>query len=150
MRLLSVMVISSLLGPSLIASSNQDKALRMALDDEYKAEAIYSQVLEDFGSVRPFSNIVNAERRHIDALIPLFDKYGLEVPENPYPGQVGFYDSVKDACEAGVQAEIENVALYDQIDSMVEDDDVAFVFSRLRQASQDKHLPAFQRCANRY
>lgn len=149
MKLLPILAMAAILSPSLMASADQDKALRMALDDEYKAEATYSQVMNDFGQVRPFSNIRRAEQRHIEALLPLFTKYGLEVPDNPYIGKVGFYDSVREACEAGVEAEIENVALYDQIDAMVEDSDVAFVFSRLRQASQDKHLPAFERCANR-
>ncbi len=132
-----------------IALASQDDALRMALDDEYKAVATYEQVIEDFGGVRPFINIVKAEQNHIDALLPLFAKYGLEVPENSYLGNMDSFDSIKEACEAGIQGEIENVALYDRIDAMVEDEDVAYVFSRLRQASQDKHLPAFQRCANR-
>ena len=34
-----------------------------ALDDEYMARATYAQVLADFGEVRPFINIVEAENR---------------------------------------------------------------------------------------
>jgi hypothetical protein len=47
-------------------------ALREALDDEYRAHAIYTQVLANFGDdVLPFANIVDAEARHIDALLGL-------------------------------------------------------------------------------
>ncbi len=51
--------------------------LLMALDDRYKARATYRQVLADF-EVRPFSNIVEAEQRHIDALLVLFERYGIK------------------------------------------------------------------------
>ena len=40
------------------------EALQLALEDEYRAEAMYEAVIEDFGEVRPFINIIEAERRH--------------------------------------------------------------------------------------
>ncbi len=43
-------------------------ALLEALDDEYKAAVTYAQVIDDFGPIRPFVNIIEAERRHIEAL----------------------------------------------------------------------------------
>ena len=33
-------------------------ALREALEDEYKAQATYRKVIEKFGGIRPFINIV--------------------------------------------------------------------------------------------
>ena len=44
------------------------QVLNEALDDEYHAWATYDQVIADFGEVRPFSNIREAEARHINAL----------------------------------------------------------------------------------
>jgi hypothetical protein len=52
------------------------QALEDALDDEYKSHATYDQVIRDFGSVRPFINIVEAEAKHIVSLRrgpPCFD-----------------------------------------------------------------------------
>jgi hypothetical protein len=46
-----------------------------------------------------------------------------------------------------VTAEIENAAMYDEFFSFVEEPDIIFVFTSLRDASQLNHLPAFQRCA---
>ena len=60
--------------------------LNEALDDEYHSWAIYDQVIADFGEVRPFSHIREAEARHIEALCTLFSLYGLAGPENPWPG----------------------------------------------------------------
>jgi len=44
------------------------------------------------------------EARHIKALCTLFARYGLPVPENPWPGKVARYASLHVACEAGVGA----------------------------------------------
>lgn len=123
------------------------RALHMALDDEYKAKATYQKVIEDFGDRKPFTNIINSEQRHIEALMPFFEKYGVHVPSNPYLGKITGYNSFKEACLAGVNAEVENVALYDKIYSMTDDSELIAVFNSLQSASQNKHLPAFQRCA---
>lgn len=141
-----ILAIALLIGGQAMAKDNV-KALKMALDDEYKAFATYQQVIKDFGEVRPFSNIINSEKRHIEALVPFFAKYEEQVPTNPYLGNVKSYSSVKEACSAGIEAEIENVALYDRIFSLTDDKDLIQVFKNLQSASQEKHLPAFKRCA---
>lgn len=141
------LILTSLLSLNLFAANNE-KALLMALDDEYKARATYLQVMQDFGEVRPFVNIARSEQRHIDALKPFFQKYGLDIPENPYVGNIPSYNSLKEACQAGVDAEVANVALYDQIYALTDDQDLIAVFNRLQWASDSKHLPAFKRCAN--
>lgn len=52
------------------------------LDDEYKAHATYSQILEDFGDAGPFVNIRGAEARHIEALLELLHDFEVPVPPN--------------------------------------------------------------------
>jgi hypothetical protein len=128
-------------------SESEVEALQMALEDEYKAWSVYEQVIADFGAVRPFTSIQRAEENHIAALVNLFEGYGLEVPANEWPGTVPTFDSLAEACEAGVQAEIDNAALYDQLFSMVDNPDLVRVFTALQRASQDQHLPAFELCA---
>jgi hypothetical protein len=123
--------------------------LLAAIDDEFKARATYEQVLADFGDVRPFSNIVEAEQRHIDALMVLFARYGLEIPSDPWPAQVTRYQSIAEACAAGVEAEIENAALYDRLLAGTTRVDVLETYRNLQGASQENHLPAFRRCAQR-
>jgi len=125
------------------------QTLLAALDDEYKAHTTYDQVILDFGPVRPFVNIVEAEARHIAALLTLFERYSLAVPPNPWPGKTPHYQSVDAACVAAVQAEIDNAALYDRLLASTRRPDILAVLQALRSASQDRHLPAFQRCAQR-
>ena len=128
-------------------SQSEIDALEMALDDEYKAWSTYQAVIDKFGDVRPFVNIIGAEESHIAALKTLFERYGLDVPENEWVGNVPEFDTVNDACHGGVDAEIENGALYDELFSMIEHDDILEVFHNLRDASLEQHLPAFERCA---
>ena len=130
-------------------SENEVSALNDALDDEYKARATYDQVIDDFGPVRPFINIRDAESRHIDALRGLYGQYGIEPPADARAGNAPTFDTVEAACEAAVQAEIENGDLYDRIMSSTDRPDILRVFTNLRDASVERHLPAFQRCLDR-
>lgn len=123
------------------------RALNEALDDEYRSFATYDQVIADFGEAPPFSNIREAERRHIEALYALFARYGLPIPENPWLEKIERYASLQEACEAGVAAEIANAEIYERLLQATERPDMLTVFSNLRDASQQRHLPAFQRCA---
>lgn len=126
--------------------ARERQALADALDDEYKAHETYARVIRDHGEARPFINIVEAEARHIQALLALFEHFGVTPPENRWAGNTPRFASVHDACAAGVQAEIDNVALYDRLFASTQRPDVLAVFEALRSASQDRHLPAFRRC----
>lgn len=124
-----------------------EKALRVALADEYKARATYRKVIEVYGEVRPFSNIVEAEDRHIAALKARFAAHGISVPEDDWETRVKAPGSLVAACQAAIEAETANAALYDRLlAETVDYPDVQKVFSRLQTASRDRHLPAFQKC----
>jgi hypothetical protein len=123
--------------------------LHEALDDEYRAWATYDQVVADHGDVPPFSNIRDAEARHIEALCALFVRYGIPVPENTWPGKVNRYGTLQEACAAGVAAEIANGDMYDRLLRATQRPDILAVLRNLQAASQQRHLPAFQRCAQR-
>lgn len=123
------------------------EALYDAIDDEYKSWATYDQVITDFGEVRPFINIRDAEARHVKALQRLFVNYNLAIPENPWIGKVAQFPSIKDACKAGVSDELANAELYERLFKSTERTDILLVFHNLHEASQERHLPAFERCA---
>lgn len=128
-------------------NESEIRALHEALDDEYHAWAVYDQVMRDFGEAPPFSNIRDAEARHIEALLVLFARYGLQVPENPWLGKAERYASLQAACAAGVAAEIANGEMYDRLLAATERPDILLVLRNLQEASQQRHLPAFERCA---
>ena len=136
-------------------SPQAKEAVLTALDDEYKAESLYKAIMTKHGEARPFSNIINAERHHSDMLIDLLKTYGQAVPQNPYENGVKpklqSPATLLEACEIGVTAEIENVALYDDklLPAVSNYSDITDVMLRLRDASEERHLPPFERCVSR-
>ena len=125
-------------------------ALRAALEDEYKAEATYAAVIAAFGEVRPFINIIEAERRHAAQVRVQMDRLGISHDRtNPFLGTLKAPATVLAACEQGVEAEIENIALYDQLLPTIIDPQVRETLTNLQEASRDRHLPAFERCVAR-
>jgi hypothetical protein len=120
-----------------------------ALQEEYLAEWTYQRVLADFGpDVMPFSVIVESERQHVEAIVSLFEKRGWTAPgSNWNSGNVTGFDTLPAACAGGVLVEREDVTLYDGL--LGRGDlpcDATQVFTNLRLASLESHLPAFERC----
>jgi hypothetical protein len=119
--------------------------LTEALNDEYQARALYRKVIQTFGPVRPFVNIIAAEQRHIEALLSLFERYGIPVPPDHWQERMKPPTSLVEACRLGVEAELANAALYDRLLASTLSPAVRAVFLQLQAASRERHLPAFQR-----
>ncbi len=120
--------------------------LLLALNDEYMAFATYDRVNKDFNNPMPFANIQRAEATHADRLKVVFKTYGLPVPENTWIGTTPKFGSVAEACKASVDAEIVNRDLYARLFKSTEREDILIVYRALQSASENNHLPAFQRC----
>lgn len=123
------------------------QGLLLALNDEYHAAAVYSQVIRDFGNVRPFTNILRAENNHIAAVRRMLERYDVPVPTNPWLGNAPSFASVTEACRVGVEAELLNRDLYTVLFDSTDRVDIERMYSALQRASETKHLPAFERCA---
>jgi hypothetical protein len=125
------------------------QAMESTLQDEYHAEAIYRGVMEDLGAIWPFANIVRAETQHAASIAQLYEKRGLEPPSSRWgTHNVPRFDSLGAACSAAAQAELDNVALYDEPLALDLPNDVRNVFQHNRDASLYNHLPAFQSCTS--
>lgn len=134
--------VTAALSPEIVA------ALERTLQDEYHAESTYLGVLGDFGDVRPFANVVYAERRHSESIALVYESHGLAVPRSVWTvDNVPHFGSLTEACVAAVTAEQDNVALYDTYLRLALPQDVANVFGNNRAASLERHLPAFQACS---
>ncbi len=117
--------------------------LTYAIQDEYLARAEYELIIADFGNVRPFTNIMRAEETHIEALLPLFETYGIAAPADEGASHAVSVATLTGTYEAGVNAEVNNIAMYE---TFLEQDlpaDVRAVFTSLMRASEN-HLRAFQ------
>jgi len=126
------------------------QVLRIAVYDEFKAYETYTKIIEKFGFIQPFVNIKEAEAIHYGALIPLLEKYSVEVPVNNWAEKIEIPNSYVECCELGVAAEIKNIAMYDNLLSHIQEDDIRDVLFRLQAASYNNHLPAFRNCVMNY
>ncbi len=124
------------------------QAMIDAINDEYHARAFYNAVMDKFGEIRPFSNIVHAETRHVKRWNQLFKQYGLPIPEDSFAGKIAAPETLQAACQMAIEAEIANVKMYDKFLDFVQESDLRDTFTQLRYVSQNKHKVAFERCLN--
>jgi len=126
-----------------------EQMLTYAIQDEYLARAEYELIIGEYGDIRPFTNIMAAEERHIEWVKELFDEYGYAVPEDTAGKYVVLPEDLKSSFETGVQAEIDNIAMYESFLKQDLPADVRDLFERLQGASEN-HLRAFRNNLNRY
>lgn len=125
-----------------------EEMLQYAIEDEYLAQAEYEIIMEKYGTIRPFSNIIKAESRHISALLPLFEKNDFDVPVNDADERVVAPGSLSEIFSIGVEAEIKNIEMYKNFLEEDLPEDVELVFENLMKASEH-HLKAFERADGR-
>ena len=105
--------------------------------------AYIQYIIDTYGSIRPFTNIIRAEETHIETLLPLFETYGITAPADDAASRIAKVASLTEAYEAGVEAEIDNIAMYEAFLSEDLPSDVRVVFESLMSASES-HLKAFE------
>lgn len=117
--------------------------LTYAIQDEYLAQAEYKAIMAKYGQLRPFTNIMKAETNHISSLNALFATYKLTLPVNDAARRVVLPTTLQASYSTGVQAELDNIAMYQKFLSQELPAEVEQVFTRLLRASEN-HLKAFQ------
>lgn len=113
-----------------------EEMLVYAIQDEYAAKAEYDAVIEAMGAVKPFANIVKAEESHISQLILLFEVNGLAVQQEDTEGRIAVPATFEEAKAIGIQAEIDNIAMYELFLKEELPADVKVVFQNLKTASE--------------
>lgn len=124
-----------------------------AIQDEYMAKAEYAAIMVKFGNVRPFSNIIEAENTHIGWLEQAFKTYKITMVKDEAALYLVVPKTLTEAYETGVQAEIDNIAMYNRFLALplLQDPkyaDLKTLFTNLRDASEN-HLRAFRNQLNK-
>ncbi len=125
-----------------------EEMLTYAIQDEYAAKAEYDAIITAFNTARPYTNITKAESTHISLLAPLFETYGYEIPVNDASKFVALPATLAETYPIGVEAEINNIAMYEAFLKQDLPADVASVFAYLQNASEN-HLSAFEKQVDR-
>ncbi len=126
------------------------QVLRIAIYDEFKAYETYSKIIEKFGYETPFVNIKEAEARHYSMLIPLLEKYEVEIPQNDWADKIQVPKTLIECYELGVAGEIKNIQMYDELLLHTNEADIKDALYKLQAASYNNHLPAFRSAVAQY
>jgi len=119
------------------------KGVDEALADEWMAEARYDAFAAKFGA--PFPRLERAEERHADLLVQLLGSHAHAAPAKPVV-EVAPVATVSEACAAALEAEKQNVALYDRLLAANPPEDAKCIYEHLRARSADRHIPSLERC----
>jgi hypothetical protein len=122
--------------------------LMYAVQDEYLAHAEYSAIIDQFGDQKPYTNIILAEETHLSLLQEVYLSYGMDFPTDSSESYVILPTDLLAAAQTGVQAEIDNIEMYQLFMSYDLPPNVYEVFSALK-AGSDSHLLAFQKQVDR-
>lgn len=122
--------------------------LRWAAQDEYLAHGEYAAIMQKFGTMRPYDNIMAAEEQHLAWLQAEYKTRGLDFPTDGSADHVVVPATLKAAAQAGVDAEIANIAMYRAFLARpelqkAENASVKSLFEQLMRASEN-HLRAFR------
>ncbi len=134
-------------------SEIEHMALTVAYVNEQRAAVSSSAAVTRFGEVAPFDKLAQAGKRHAAALAKLMEVYGVDVPEGMWVSEEMAVAALPDDLEAacGQQAEAEAIlarSLDERlIPAVAENPGLTALFTELRDAARDRHLPALLRSA---
>jgi hypothetical protein len=118
--------------------------LTYAVQDEYLARGEYAAIIAKFGSGNPYDNIIRAEETHISYLKEIYTAYDMLFPEDKSAEHIVVPKDLLEAANTGVQAEIDNIAMYNIFLAYELPEDIREVFNSLAKGSES-HLSAFQK-----
>jgi hypothetical protein len=144
-------------------SNEEIEGLYFLREEEKLARDVYRKFYEIYG-LRIFNNIADSEQRHTDAVKSLIVKYDLADPvAEDIPGtfkneelQNLYYSLIETGSESLIEAlkvgvsieEIDISDLQNQLDNIVDNQDIIFVYSSLKRGSEN-HLQAFNKNLSR-
>ncbi len=130
-----------------LAATDTRALLDEAYQDELKAYIRYEGIIEQFGEVGPFGNLLDSERRHLDHLADLYIARGM-TPAAVYEPAAVMYLSVLSACQVSLEAEKDNVVLLDKLIHETTEPDIIDTLQWIKRASAERHIPALERCSS--
>ena len=127
-----------------------EEALQRAFDHEVKAFETYRAVVEKLGAASPFTQIIQAEQTHQEALIAVAEAHNSTLTRTVLEN-ISIPNTLRECCELGVASEIQTIQLYTELLLHVKENaEVQDLFYRLQAASYNNHLPAFRNAVISY
>jgi len=122
------------------------EALRAAQRSVFKTCATYRMILQVFGPVPPFREMLLVEQRHRTVLTGMLRKLGAAAPIDDWETRAAIPVTLIDAGEDALETAMAHAALYERLYEQMRDPAARRIFRRMRNISRDIHQPALRRC----
>jgi hypothetical protein len=135
-------------------SAAEEAGILFMREEEKLARDVYL-ALDDIWNIRVFENIARSEQQHMDNMLALIDRYGLDDPaltpgNFTNPELQAMYDALMDQGAQSMDAALRVGALIEEVDiedlvadlAASDNEDIRVVYSSLLAASEN-HLRAF-------
>jgi len=137
---------NGVISTDLTGSDYDETSLKATLDillmDEFKARAEYEAIVDEFGLVSPYTQLIQAETKHIQSLERIYDAFGFAIPADTGKDFVVLPTSLDASYQIGITAETNNIALYETYLLTDLPASIERVFTNLQRASEN-HLATF-------
>ena len=120
------------------------RALRAALEHEYRSFVLHNRLARDFSPAPSVERIRDIEAAHIHTLEVLHKRLGISVPRRPRRMHVHRFRDARHACAAAIDAEREHLAVYRLLLETARDACVLAELRTLERESRDGHIPALR------
>ena len=119
------------------------------MQDELFARGEYEYIIQELGAQKPFTNISQSERNHINMLRPYLRKYEIVIDEDQWKEEIVYPTSIKEALDTCINAEIYNIEMYEKFLKQELPEDLRITFDKLKRGSEN-HLESFQKSRSKY
>ncbi|ALL01427.1 hypothetical protein Pyrde_1381 [Pyrodictium delaneyi] len=138
-------------------SEDEKESLLFMVEEEKLARDVYNRLAEMYPEVQVFANIARSEQQHVDSVMQLIEKYGLEI-DLGQPGEFHnqelqqLYNELVDRGSKSLEEALKVGALIEEKDivdlkdwlAKVDNEDIKLVYENLMHGSFN-HLCAFTR-----
>ncbi|HEX2253660.1 MAG TPA: hypothetical protein VHQ65_10370 [Thermoanaerobaculia bacterium] len=114
-------------------SAKELNGLMVALDREYRLQAVYDLAVAEYGARQPFLTARSIQRARVDALQKIYRRHDLAVPRNPWLERLQGFSSPAQACVAAYRGELEIEGLLDRLDEATERADLSSAYGSSRE-----------------
>lgn len=120
-----------------------------AILDEYLALATYEKIVATYAITTPFTNLINGETNHIEALKNLMASYNFTIPANTVTANLTIPATLVACFEQSIVQEENNIAMYGEFLNEQLPEDIKLVFTNLQNASTS-HLEVLKMKLDQY
>lgn len=123
------------------------RILNEIIQNRFRSLYTFQRVIQTLGNLAPFAEAARDEAENAEKVRNLFEAFDLNAPQSLWSlSNVPSFESLEEACAAGVKSEQESIAFFDRLLADDLPPVVDNVIQDLRNTAANKHLPAFQQC----